>query len=740
MTVRVSDTTSDDDDNASVIYPLLGRATHTVVGHSISHTQQWVNETSSSEAGCVGNGRSGKEKPKGSKKHCCKFCDKLNSKMSTHLTRCHSEEPEVAQILKMRKGEPDRRMAFIKLQDDGDFQHNYRVLRDKKGPEHLIPKYRKATGTRQESDYRACPHCKAIYLKTLLSKHERRCRQKADGKRMKRGQCALLGSMLFPVPHGTTPAFFEKVISKLRDDEISRLIQNDSLMLRYGERLFSRRDIEEHSYGQINGRLRELGRLCQLLRNASGMTVSSLTQAIDPINFDLLVAKVKELGQFSASSNMCGKGSLVLKLGYSLRKCNTILKAESIKNNDAELRDRCERFESLYSGDWFDRVSASASQSVQRARMNRPKLLPSVADVEKVNCLLEKESQSESYSTQAKATLAAVTIFNRKRGGEVQRMKCSDYEQSKIANRNPPEEEIMSNLTNTEKKLVKQLHRVEIRGKFNRPVPILLTPKMVQNIEKLVAQHTLLGLDSDYLFITPTGERPFRGPAVLKEYAQKAQVSDPSLFTATTLRKQLATLSQAMAISELGQDQLASFLGHDIRIHRSIYCQTLDVVQKAKVASVLLKVNRGVQLTDDMCDDVELEDEVIDPDPDEAQRTAGTSDEEEEGCSMDQEEGEGESSGPHMEPAEKNSSQKTGHSTPPPQPAKQKQPRQVQKKKPWTEEEKQAVHRQLSECFVLGKVPQKHECQKALATELVLRHRTWKDVKYFVYNQLKKRC
>ena len=65
MTDRVSDTTSDDDDNASVIYPSLGRASAAVVGHSVSRTQQLVNDTSSSEAGCVGNGRSEgqKEKP-----------------------------------------------------------------------------------------------------------------------------------------------------------------------------------------------------------------------------------------------------------------------------------------------------------------------------------------------------------------------------------------------------------------------------------------------------------------------------------------------------------------------------------------------------------------------------------------------------------------------------------------------------------------------------------------------------
>jgi integrase len=691
---------------------------------------------SSSQIQSFGNeGAKEKERMRGLKlkKHSCKFCHKLNTKMSTHLTRCHQLEPEVAEILKMRKGDPNRRASFIKIQDEGDFQHNYRVLRDKTGS--LIPKYRKATGIGLETDYRACPHCKAVYLKSLLSKHEQRCKQKADGKRMKRGQCAAIGMMMLPLPLGTSASFFEKVISKLRDDPVSRLIRSDSLILQYGERLFSRRDIEEHSYGQINGRLRELGRLLQVLRENSEMRVSRLAQALDPVNFDLLVTTVKDLGQFSPSTNMCRKGSLVLKLSYSLKKCAHILKAEAIKNQDAESLDKCERFASLYAGDWSDRISTCASQSVQRAKMNKPKLLPSVADVEKVNNLLDEDCKSELYPTLAKATLAAITIFNRKRGGEVQRMKCGDYIQSKRSCTSPPDDEILAHLTNTEKELVKTLHRVEIRGKFNRAVPILLTPKMVENIEKVLAQRTLLGLDSEYLFVTPTGQRPYRGPAVLKEYAEAAKVSDPGLFTATSLRKQLATLSQAMAISDLSQDQLASFLGHDIRIHRNIYCQTLDVIQKAKVASVLFKVNRGVQLIDDSCESVE--NEIIEPEEEQ-----NTSDAEGAGCEME-ESGQSDQEPSDSVPVEENPlSHRMGNGrTSPPEkaPRGKKQRRQVRKRKPWTKEETQAVHKHLSECIVLNRVPQKHECERALASEPILRRRLWTDIKFYVYNMLKKR-
>lgn len=46
-----------------------------------------------------------------------------------------------------------------------------------------------------------------------------------------------------------------------------------------------------------------------------------------------------------------------------------------------------------------------------------------------------------------------------------------------------------------------------------------------------------------------------------------------------------------MAISKLDQDQLASFLGHDIRVYRSIYRLPVDVLEKAKVAKILLAAN-----------------------------------------------------------------------------------------------------------------------------------------------------
>lgn len=652
----------------------------------------------------------------------------MNTKMSQHLQRVHKDLPEVAKILSMKVGDPRRRQAFIKLQDEGDFNYNFDVLSSNKGK--LIPKYSKKRGLEPESDYRACPHCKALYQRNLLSRHVRRCQDKPEGKQMKKGECSLMGRLLLPLPEGVSAAFFQKVIGKMKEDDISRIVRADSLILRYGERLFSRRDIEEHSSAQISCRLREMGRLCLLLRKKEGMRISTITQAIDPVHFDALVAAVRELGEFSTSTNMCKKGSLVLKLGYSLKKCSHILKAEGIKRDDKVTADKCERFQSLFEGDWFDHVSSCASQSVQRARMNKPKLLPSVADVEKVHTLLKKDLQAaESYPVLAKAVLASVTIFNRKRGGEVQRMKHQDYQTCKKSEMSQPEQEILQNLTTTEKKLVSVLHRVEIRGKFNRPVPVLLTPTMVNSIDKLLALRSLLGIDSDYLFASQTGEKPYRGSAVIKEYADAAKVSDPALFTATTLRKQLATLSQALEISKFNQDHLASFLGHDIRVHRNIYRQPLEVMQKAKVASILLKVNQGVQIGKESQDDL-AEEEIDTGEPNAESQSADDSDD------------------PLLEVQEKNtqvredqmaevstSVQTATALSPNPQESRSK--RTVLRKK-WSPEEEAAVRRQLKQCLCLNRVPQKHEAERALAAEPVLRKRNWKDIKYFVYNLVKK--
>lgn len=61
----------------------------------------------------------------------------------------------------------------------------------------------------------------------------------------------------------------------------------------------------------------------------------------------------------------------------------------------------------------------------------------------------------------------------------------------------------------------------------------------------------------------------------------------------TRLRKQVATLSTVLNLKENEMDQLATFLGHDIRVHREFYRLPESTLQLAKVSKLLIAMEKG---------------------------------------------------------------------------------------------------------------------------------------------------
>ena len=63
-----------------------------------------------------------------------------------------------------------------------------------------------------------------------------------------------------------------------------------------------------------------------------------------------------------------------------------------------------------------------------------------------------------------------------------------------------------------------------------------------------------------------------------------------------------------------------------------------------------------------------------------------------------------------------------------------KRSEKVAQKRRWTQEEKDAVRKRMKKFLDSGTVPRKHECEELLREEPALSRRTWKEVKYCVYN------
>lgn len=158
-----------------------------------------------------------------------------------------------------------------------------------------------------------------------------------------------------------------------------------------------------------------------------------------------------------------------------------------------------------------------------------------------------------------------------------------------------PHQDLDWALSEVEKKLCRHFSRIVTRGKRGRPVPILVTPKMLCALELLVSQREACGVlkDNCYMFARPAAQTHFRGSDCLRGFAKECGAKCPKALTSTKLRKHAATLSTVLNMTDTEMDQLANFLGHDIRIHREFYRLPEKTLQLAKISKLLIALEQG---------------------------------------------------------------------------------------------------------------------------------------------------
>ncbi|KAH3710886.1 hypothetical protein DPMN_070382 [Dreissena polymorpha] len=287
-----------------------------------------------------------------------------------------------------------------------------------------------------------------------------------------------------------------------------------------------------------------------------------------------------------------------------------MLRTKASEVEDGEQEERMSRFIKCYDDEYHERMVFMAKKSMAIERFNNQKLLPIVENVVRLSTCLRNEASilrssaptdlntpadlKEIYSSLCKVSLAEVILFNRKRSGEAERLKTEDFVKGSV--NDVVDEDISHTLSKFERHLCKSHFRIETRGKSlkrGRRVSILLTKEMKENLNTLLRLQSKLQIESKYVFMRPSGRKPYRGNDVLKEATEKAKVTHASRITSTSLRKQLETLSQFLNLTESSQDILATFMGHDIRTHREYYRLPEGTLEVAKVSKILHQLNMG---------------------------------------------------------------------------------------------------------------------------------------------------
>lgn len=548
-------------------------------------------------------------------KNYCYICGKPQSKLVRHL-KTHKDEVEVAQALSLPVHSKERKAMLQKLRNKGNFQHNTDVLQCGEGALKIKRAPKRKCDSKQ---FVHCMYCKGMFVRRDLWRHLRRCSSKpaADSENQGRRRVLGLASMAESSFSQHISQGVWKLLGVMKQDDISAVVKNDLSILQLAQSFFNKHGHDPTKFEYIRQKLREVARLLLTLRRE--FSIYSLEEAVKPANFHRLIRAVQMVSGYDDESHCYQSPSLALKLGHSLNKICEIIHCRALMSEDKELIASTETFRKLYSSKWSEMISHTALVTLNEAKFNKPSTLPFTQDVQSLHQFLEKTAYTafhklketaspQSYAELAKATLTRIIVFNRRRAGEVSKMPLKGFNERDGTSLH---DDVAMGLSKFEQKLCSHFSRVEIRGKRGRKVAVLLSPDMVDALTLLVSKRSECGvLDTNaFLFARPNCQSHYRGQDSLRVYASECGAQNPEFLRSTHLRKHVATLSQILNLKNNELDQVADFLGHDIRVHRDYYRLPEATTQLAKVSKLLLAMEKGClpNLQGKSLDDIEIE-------------------------------------------------------------------------------------------------------------------------------------
>lgn len=533
------------------------------------------------------------------KKQYCVYCQKSFSKIARHLEFVHRNEPEVAAAFSFGKRSKERIRRLNLLKTRGNFAHNAMV--SKTGTGEMVP-CRRPKEAKPAQEFTHCIHCQGLYNRKTLWRHIRKCPQNPTVGNSRSGQKRVQSATYLscPPPDDIGRNVW-RIACEMTNDDVSSVVRSDRYILLLGEQMYNRLKCHSGRNDYIRQKMREVARLLIMARSLTPLR--NMEDLVKPSNFPHVIKAVRAVAGFNEENNNFKTPSLALKLGHSLMKIATAIECNALMSGRDEVAEFARNFRRIYESKWNEVISAAALTTLSEAKWNKPQVLPFTEDVKTLHAfltstmkelvsVLQDEPNEKSYATLCKVTLTQIILFNRRREGEVSRMMLQSYTSK---DQTPVNKDVAVGLSGFEKKLCEYFQRVEIRGKRGRKVPVLLAPDMVVAMDLLVQlrEKCSVPTENQHMFARPGALSHYRGADCVREYAKACGAKHPEALSSTKLRKQVATLSTVLNLKENEMDQLANFLGHDIRVHREYYRLPESTVQLAKVSKLLIAMEKG---------------------------------------------------------------------------------------------------------------------------------------------------
>ncbi|XP_060522382.1 uncharacterized protein LOC132699597 [Cylas formicarius] len=383
----------------------------------------------------------------------------------------------------------------------------------------------------------------------------------------------------------------------MRADKISLVAKKDPLICAFASR-YLKIHRENHFILVASRKMRELARLLLEIKKIKP-TIKGLFETLKPDNYDILVSATKAASRFDKDSKTYQAPTFALNMGTTLKQCCDIALVYSFKKSDylastysatqeADLKTLIQ----LINGNWKFDVSNQASSDLNINKWNKVTLVPLATDLKLLKDYLikqaddalyklqENSSDEKSYTTLIETIYCRIILLNRRRPGELQRLLVNTYK-SIIHHEN-------------DELLMSSFKRIVIRGKREMGVPILISKDVQEHLNIVLrCRSKILKMSNIYLFANPKSSKPIVGYKALRKHASPCGAKNPDALTCTRLRKHLATLTQLFNMSENDMEQLASFMGHTLGIHRQSYRLPDDIYQTSRISKLLILMENG---------------------------------------------------------------------------------------------------------------------------------------------------
>ncbi|XP_072377251.1 uncharacterized protein [Diabrotica undecimpunctata] len=542
----------------------------------------------------------------------CYFCESVVLNFPRHILRNHQSELEVQKILVYPPRSKTRKQLLFALRKKG----NYLL-----GSANLKP-VRKGSA---DTNYLPCDHCFGMYSAKNLWRHRKICNPYSI-TRNSQSQ-----AQNFLLRHLKLDTYLkETVFPRIRADNVSLVAKKDPLICAFGSR-YLKIHREQHFIPVASRKMRELAKKRVERSRETHLVFIDLEKAYDSVPLKKMFEVLKRSGldstyiraiyklyenavscvkigtrtsnKFKVTKglkqgcclsptlfkiyvqealrnwrNKCrfmgievGQETLYTLLFADDQLCCDIALMLNAKKSEFTVRSASAKADlksliQIIEGNWKYDISSQAANDLDMKKWNKVTLIPLASDLmllknylvrranESCDKLQKNNNDINSYVFLLETIYCRLILLNRRRPGELERMTIQSYISAKD---NQCYEEFSEAISETERILMKSFRRIVIKGKRERGVPVLVRYE------------------------------------VMSKYAKLCGAKNPSALTCTRLRKHLATLTQLFTMSENDMEQLASFMGHTLGIHRSSYRLPDDIYQTVKISKLLLLMEKG---------------------------------------------------------------------------------------------------------------------------------------------------